>query len=199
MADEPTGTGAPAATTSEPQAGASTTADPKPQAGAATSPQAGESISLDTKKKLDKENLQLRRERDDFAKKLKALEDAQLSETERLTKELAELKDQQATWLVEKRERDTRDAVIEAASDEKVGARNPRAIYRLIRDDLEFDDSGKVQNLDDCIKKAKAEYPELFGKANGMTGSVNGGAGGRGNAPPQDMNAVIRARMRGHA
>ena len=196
MLTNASGTGAPAATTTEPQAGAQAAAsDPKPQAGAAASP-AGDAISLETKKKLDKENLQLRRERDEFAKKLQVLEDAKLSETERLTKELAALKDQQATWLVEKRERDTRDAVIEAASDDKVGARNPRAIYRLIRDDLEFDESGKVRNLDEALKKAKAEYPELFGKATGAAGSVNGGAGGRNGAPPTDMNALIRQSLR---
>lgn len=196
MSTDASGTGAPAATTTEPQAGAQAAAsDPKPQAGAAASP-AGDAISLETKKKLDKENLQLRRERDEFAKKLQVLEDAKLSETERLTKELAALKDQQATWLVEKRERDTRDAVIEAASDDKVGARNPRAIYRLIRDDLEFDESGKVRNLDEALKKAKAEYPELFGKATGAAGSVNGGAGGRNGAPPTDMNALIRQSLR---
>lgn len=195
MSTDAHGTGAPAATTTEPQAGAQAAAsDPKPQAGAATSP-AGDAISLETKKKLDKENIQLRKERDEIARKLKEFEDAKLSETERLTKELSELKDQQATWLAERRERDTRDAVIEAASDDKVGARNPRAIYRLIRDDLEFDESGKVRNLDESLKKAKAEYPELFGKATGAAGSVNGGAGGR-NAPPQDMNALIRQSLR---
>lgn len=199
MADE-NGTGAPAATTTEPSVGTqtATTSDPKPQAGAAAS-QAGDAISLETKKKLDKENQQLRRERDEFAKKLKAREDAELSETERLTKELAEMKGKEATWLVEKRERDTRDAVIEAASDEKVGARNPRAVYRLIKDELEFDESGRVRNLDESIKKAKAEFPELFGKATGAAGSVNGGAGGRSGAPPQDMNAAFRAKLRGQA
>ena len=197
MADD-NGTGTQAAPTTEPQAGAAaTTPDPKPQAGAAASP-AGDAISLETKKKLDRENIQLRKERDEMTRKLKEFEDAKLSETERLTKELSELKDQQATWLAERRERDTRDAVIEAASDEKVGARNPRAIYRLIRDELEFDDSGKVRNLDEAIKKAKAEFPELFGKATGAAGSVNGGAGGR-NAPPMDMNALVRARLRGQA
>lgn len=195
MSTDASGTGAPAATTTEPQAGAAAAVpDTKPQAGAAASP-AGDAISLETKKKLDKENIQLRKERDEIARKLKEFEDAKLSETERLTKELSELKDQQATWLAERRERDTRDAVIEAASDDKIGARNPRAIYRLIRDDLEFDDSGKVRNLDESLKKAKAEYPELFGKATGAAGSVNGGAGGR-NAPPQDMNALIRQSLR---
>ena len=167
MSTDAGGTGTQAAPTTEPQAGAAaTTPDPKPQAGAAASP-AGDAISLETKKKLDRENIQLRKERDEMTRKLKEFEDAKLSETERLTKELSELKDQQATWLAERRERDTRDAVIEAASDEKVGARNPRAIYRLIRDELEFDDSGKVRNLDEAIKKAKAEFPELFGKATG--------------------------------
>lgn len=196
MSTDASGTGAPAATTTEPQAGAAAAVtDPKPQAGAAASP-AGDAISLETKKKLDREAIQLRKERDELTRKLKEFEDAKLSETERLTKELKELKDQQATWLAERRERDARDAVIEAASDDKVGARNPRAIYRLIRDDLEFDESGKVRNLDEALKKAKADYPELFGKATGSAGSVNGGAGGRNGAPPTDMNALIRQSLR---
>jgi DNA gyrase/topoisomerase IV subunit A len=156
---------------------------------AATNDSAPAADALAAKKKLDKENLQLRRERDEFAKKLKDIEDAKLSETERLTKERDELKKEKDTWAAERRDRDARDTVIEAASDEKLAARNPRAIYRLVKDDLEFDDKGHVSNLSAVLKQAKTDYPELFGKT---VGSGDGGAGSRQSGGAQDMNDWIR-------
>jgi hypothetical protein len=156
---------------------------------AATNDSAPAADALAAKKKLDKENLQLRRERDEFAKKLKDIEDAKLSETERLTKERDELAKERESWAAERRERDARDAVIEAAGDEKIGARNPRAVYKLVKDDLEYDDKGHITNLAAVLKEAKTAYPELFGRA---VGSADGGAGSRTSAGAFDMNAQIR-------
>lgn len=150
--------------------------------------QAAEAALL-AKKKLDKEAIQLRRERDELARKLREKEDAELSETERLTKERDALTKERETWAAERRERDARDAVIEAASDEKVGARNPRAVWKLVKDDLDFDDKGDITNLASVLKQAKTDYPELFGRS---VGSVDAGAGSRSSGGAFDMNAMIR-------
>lgn len=188
MADDQTAAGAQEATAATVQATASTT-EKQPQAGTATT-QADDALSLDTKKKLDKENLQLRRERDAALAKIQEFEAAKLSEVERLQKQVKDLTDQSAEWAAERRERDARDAVYEAAASEKVGARNPRALYKLIRDDLEFDEkTGRLTNLDQVLKQAKTEYPEQFGRA---VGSADGGAGSRARGAAPDMNSWLR-------
>lgn len=48
---------------------------------------------------------------------------------------------------------------------EAANARTPRLVYRLIRDDLDIDDDGTVANLDEAIKAAKKDAPELFRSA----------------------------------
>jgi hypothetical protein len=174
-----------AATPSAPQAGGSSTDDSATESSAAT--QAVESVSLETKKKLDKENLQLRRERDDLAKKLKAREDAELSETDRLQKRAKELEDSNTALRSQIRDRDARDAVTIAAR--KLGALDPSAAYRLVRDELEFDEkTGEILDVEKALKKAKAEFPTLFGRA---AGSADGGSGSRQGAAA-DMNAWLR-------
>lgn len=119
----------------------------------------------------------------------KAQADATKTETERLTGEITELKAQI-------RERDVRDAVLKAAQDKKYGARNPQAVYRLIKDELDVSDQGQVKNLDDALTQAKADYPELFGGTK-PAGSANGGDGAK-QAPAFDMNTQLR-RMSGHS
>lgn len=156
--------------------------------------QAGESISLEEAKKLRKEAQQLRRERDDAQKQLKAADDAKLSETERLQKQVKDYEDREARWNAERRERDARDEVLSVLTDEKAEnkyrAKNSRAVYKLIKDELEFSDKGEITNLTTLLKQAKSDYPELFGiKA---AGSVNGGDGGQGQPGTTDMNTIIR-------
>ncbi|MEK6281868.1 MAG: hypothetical protein AABN95_16060 [Acidobacteriota bacterium] len=116
----------------------------------------------------------------------KAQVDATKTETERLTGEISELKAQI-------RERDTRDAVLKAVQDKKFAARNPQAVYRLIKDELDITDTGKIKNLDEVLTQAKADYPELFGQK--PSGSANGGEGAN-QTPAFDMNTQLR-RMAG--
>jgi hypothetical protein len=160
MADDTTGTTTQADGGSTSQADttkATTTAATSTTSSTDTDKAQAAETALLAKKKLDKEAIQLRRERDELARKVKEMEDAKLSETERLTKERDELKAREATWATERRERDQRDAAIEALSSEKVGARNPNRLYRMVKDDLEFDDKGNLTNLDAVVKQAKAE------------------------------------------
>lgn len=89
------------------------------------------------------------------------------------------------------RVRDARDAVEAAAKNAGFG--NPSKIYRLLKDDLSFDDAGKPDNVKDLITIAKKDFPEELtsGKANG---SADGGAvGGVRITSGGRMNALIRS------
>jgi hypothetical protein len=112
----------------------------------------------------------------------KAQADATKTETERLTGTINELKAQIL-------ERDTRDAVLKAAQEKKFLARNPNAVYRLVKDELEVDDKGQIKNLNEVLTQAKADYPELFGPK--PSGSANGGDGAH-QATKFDMNTELR-------
>lgn len=197
MADEP-GANTPAVNEPEPPAGTSQN-EPTPPAGGGNSP-ADEPMSLEEAKKLRREAQTLRKRLADIEADQKKAKDAELSETERLKKQLKEAEDKEKTWAAERRERDARDAVIAALTDDdpkKPRAKSPnaaRAIFKLIKDDLEYDDKGEVLNLSALLSQAKKDYGDLFaGKA---AGSADGGAGAQTPNGAGDMNAQIR-RMAG--
>lgn len=77
-------------------------------------------------------------------------------------------------------------AVREAAG--QAGAISPKAVYALIRDDVQFDDAGEPSNIAELIERAKEDEPQLFRAAGGS------GDGGKGNGQgaPRDINAVFR-------
>lgn len=124
----------------------------------------------------------------DAQKRLNDLEGKDKTAVERLTKErddaLKDLEDRAAKYRNVLAEQAVRDAAAEA------GARNVKAVYRYIKDDLDVDDDGTVTNLDKVIKDAKKEAPELFGAG---AGKADGGRGGGGEAPTS-MNDLIRRR-----
>jgi len=92
-------------------------------------------------------------------------------ESEELVKER-----QKRAQLEEKlRIRDAQDSVVAAAKT--AGFSNPEKIYRLVKDDLEFDDGGKPENVKDLIALAKRDFPEELSAAKGK-GSADGGEGG---------------------
>jgi hypothetical protein len=108
------------------------------------------------------------------------LKDAQLSEAERATKRIQELEQ-------EIRLRDARETIADAAR--KANSSNGGAVYKLVRDMLEFDDkTGQVSNLRDVIDYARETAPELFPK---RPGSGNGGDGQAGSFS-RNMNDLIR-------
>ena len=114
----------------------------------------------------------LAKDRRENEKKLKETEErAKLGEQERLQKEADDLRAQLT-------ERDARDAVQSEAA--KLGATNAGAVYKLIRDDLEFDDKGRVKNLADVLSEAKESYPELFAAKKPDGAAPDAGAGGDG-------------------
>jgi hypothetical protein len=102
-----------------------------------------------------------------------------LDETERLRAENEELKKAQA-------ERDSFESFEAAAK--AVDARNPKALFKLVKDELEIKD-GKITNLKDVMKAAVKEYPELFTSADG---GADGGSGGS-KTNRADMNDWIRS------
>ena len=116
---------------------------------------------------------------------------AKLSDDERLKAELADAQTQL-------RERDARDEVKDAA--ETLGAKTGARVYKLVKDDLEFDAKGKITNLKDVLATAKKDFPELFGAqppasqaAGSGKGSADGGAGNQGaNKTAGGMNDFIR-------
>lgn len=83
----------------------------------------------------------------------KVLKNAKLSDDERTKAELADLKAELAA-------RNAKDVFTEIAA--KANVKNTNALYRLYKDDLEFDDKGKITNADEILKTAKSEMPELF-------------------------------------
>lgn len=117
-------------------------------------------------------------------------------EVERKEKEKPELERLQgelARANASLKERDARDTVIEAVSEKKYGAKNPRAVYRLVKDDLETDDKGAITNLKDVLNQAKLDYPELFITANA---SIDGNRGRNAAPGTVDMSDVIRQMRR---
>lgn len=110
------------------------------------------------------------------------------SDVERLTKERDQLKTDLADRETKVRERVGRVAAIEAAG--KANAVSTKAVYALIRDDIDFDDDGEPTNVERLIAQAKKDEPQLFRAA------VGSGDGGKGGDTPQDenerMNQLIR-------
>lgn len=143
-----------------------------------------------------KETKKLRSENHSLRTRLRKLEEAQtkaenekLSETDRLKKERDDLAKKVADSEARMLEVDRREAFLAVAADDKRQIRNARALYRIVKDDIEFED-GEITNLDSLLKKAKAEAPELFGaRANG---SADGGSGSREGNKGGDMNSLIR-------
>lgn len=127
----------------------------------------------------------LAKEKKAWEKQVKDAEDrAELSETERAQAERDDA-------LQKLRMRDTRDAVIEAAT--AAGIKNPKLFYNAYQSDIETDDKGKITNLKDVLAVAKTESPELFASALTPEGSADGGTGKTGDgAKPEFKGGLDR-------
>lgn len=160
-----------------------TTAEGNESTATATATQAGKTETAETPKTFTQDDIDRligRTKKELKAEYEKQISQAKLSEEERAKAENDTLRKQL-------RERDAKDAVVTAA--QKAGATaNPQAVYRLIKDDLEFDKDGKVTNLEEALAEAKSIAPELF-KA--VRGTANGGEGNEGRAG-NSMNSIIR-------
>lgn len=117
-------------------------------------------------------------------KTTKAKKDGEAEDSEELVKER-----QRREQLEEKlRIRDAQDSVVAAAK--AAGFKSPEKIYRLVKDDLTFDNDGKPDNVKDLITLAKRDYAEELEKKG--NGSADGGAGSRSDTANGNMNDFIR-------
>lgn len=124
----------------------------------------------------------------DLKKRAQELEDAKLSDTQRLQKEIDELKEKDAANEA-RAKKSTRDTAIVAAA-RTAGAIDPDAMPALIStDDLEFDKAGNPTNLKELLAKLKKDKPMWFGA--GGPGSFDGGSR-QPTDEPVDMNTAIR-------
>lgn len=105
-----------------------------------------------------------------------ALKKANLTEDERRKAEVEELK-------LQVRTRDLRDAVLESA--QSANAKNPKAIYKLIKDDIEFDDKGKATNIAEAMKQVQLDFPEQF-----ETAATAASGGDKTTAPAQKKTSI---------
>lgn len=87
-------------------------------------------------------------------------------------------------------ESNTRDAFIAASGIEYAKATK---LFRLVKDDIELDDSGKPTNLKTVVAGLKTDFPEFFAAKKAAPGGGDGGAGtGGGSGGMSSMDAAIR-------
>ncbi len=175
---------APTTTTAETQGAETQTADKQTEAtaGTQTAPQTSEAQTEKTVTQTELNRI-LAKERKEWEKKATDAEArTKLSEEERATAEIQELRTQIRT-------RDARDAIVTEAA--KLGVTNPNMLYKLVGSDIEFDAKGAVTNLKELLDNAKAEYPELFATKK-PHGSADGGAGSGGGGRTLTKESVAK-------
>lgn len=170
----------------EDSAGSQADAENQPPAGDESS-QADDRASRDELRKTRNEAQQLRRRLKELEDEKKQRETADLSESERLKKQIDEYQAKEQQWESERRQqRLERDALTAAR---RLGAIDPEAVAALVREaDVEFGEDGSVKGADKAVARLKERHPRLFGAG----GSANGGSGGGGTSDDGDMNARIR-------
>lgn len=189
MADtEPTPTGTPEPGTPPP------TAEPQPDKEPGktfTQEQVNDYVAVERKKLLAKytDYSDLKAAADELAK----IKESQLSETEKLTKRLAEL--EAAKQQAETRTRETliRSAVISEAA--KLNFNDPEDAYRLIDvTGLTIADSGKVEGAPEAVKLLAESRKYLLKNSNPALSSFNPAGG---NEAVSETDAQKRARIYG--
>lgn len=101
-----------------------------------------------------------------------------------------QLKSEMTTLKTENMRLKGRDQLEEFVGDKRnqIQVRNVRGLFKYVKDDLEYDDNGKVTNFKDVLAAAKSEASEFFG---GTSSSIDAGNGAR-QQPAMDMNAWMR-------
>ena len=161
-----------------------TTPTPEPQPAMGTEPETGttpddgtDSTSVELRK-AQAEAKRYRLELKEAREQLKARDDRDLTETERLEKRAKELDAREAQALQRERDAEVKVAAVAAQSNA------PDAIARLMDPDEEIPAG---------IRRIKREYPQLFYNR-GTAGSADGGSHGGGvqQSPSEVMDALIR-------
>ncbi len=106
------------------------------------------------------------KETESLLAKLAEFENAQLSESERSKKEFEETRTRADKNESRARELEIKYQLALAAVDPTNQIGDVKAAIKLLdRDTLEFDDSGKITNLQDALETLKAEYPSVVASA----------------------------------
>lgn len=71
----------------------------------------------------------------------------------------------------------------------KKGVKNTRGLFRAMKDELEYNEKGKIENKEDLLKEAKSEFPEFFTSAKT---DADGGKGVDDKGATKGFNDVIR-------
>ncbi len=118
----------------------------------------------------------------------KKAEQDQLPELDRLKRQLEEFQS-------EARRQRAENIVLKTLSGQ--GAEYPEAVWKIVKDDLVFDDAGNPTNVELLLKTAKQNFPKLFGKQTqpGSPGKIDPGTKAPA-APALSMNDMIRAALR---
>jgi hypothetical protein len=134
----------------------------------ATQADAAETLSLDDAKKLRSEAQSLRKRLKDAESKVQEIADAGKSEDEKQQAALAS-----AVERAEAAERRFRESNARSVVYEAVGSlASPRAVFALIRDDIEYDDEDQPTNVAALIARERKADTTLFRAAGG---SADGG------------------------
>lgn len=118
----------------------------------------------------------------------KKAEQDQLPEIDRLKRQVEEFQS-------EARRQRAENIVLKALSGQ--GAEYPEAVWKIVKDELVFDDAGNPTNVEILLKTAKQTFPKLFGNQTqpGSPGKIDPGTKAPA-APALSMNDMIRAALR---
>jgi hypothetical protein len=139
-------------------------------------------ISVDAFRRAQAEAKKYRLELKEARDRLKARDEQDLTETERMERRGKDIEAKEAAMALRERAAEVREAAVAA------GATKPEAIARLVDPDEEI---GRA------ITRLKRELPELF-LTRGGAGTANGGSHGSGHSPSpsEAMDAYIRGQLR---
>jgi hypothetical protein len=115
---------------------------------------------------------------------------AQETEQQRLEREQAERDERMRALEQENRDLKVNARVETAAKDAR--AHNPATVVRMLAGQVELDDKGEPQNLQDLLTSLKQTDPYLFKRQNHNAGE---GQGEGDNGEPSDMNSLIRGAV----
>lgn len=141
-----------------------------------------QNVSLEDMKKVRSEAANLRKRLRDAEEKVSQFETANQSEDERRSAELQSLQERADVAERALRVANGRTAVFSKAGN----AVSQEALYRFVRDDIEFDDDGSPANIDELVAQARKSEPSLF-----QRGSADGSPRETGNTG-KDFNSAFR-------
>lgn len=110
----------------------------------------------------------------------KADDEKELSDLEKANKRIAELE-------ADRRLTSAKDETIAALTKE--GAQSPELLWKTMKGDLEFDDAGKLKNLDTLVTGLKTDYAEMFGEKK-PEGGADGGKGQAGDGTGLTLDKI---------